>query len=75
MAPTAGSTARCDDSEQRHAPDQCHPPVNKTLKEVVELKPDNPRAIARGLKQLAEYVKELKKMFGGKWTGRLETYK
>ena len=45
--------------------------INYKLKIVYELKPDNPRAIARGLKQLERYLKGL----GKEWTGRIITYK
>ncbi len=42
---------------------------------VRELKPDNPRAIKRGEKQLEGYRSEAEKNFGGQWTSKLDTYK
>jgi hypothetical protein len=45
---------------------------NRTIR---ELKPDNPRAIEEGKRQLQGYIRELQKEFGGKWTGILDTYK
>ena len=41
---------------------------------VRELKPNNPRAIARGLKQVERYRKHLEKVTGKKWTGKVDTY-
>jgi hypothetical protein len=49
--------------------------VNTKIKEVKELKPDNPRAIKRGEKQVEGYRKEFQKEHGGHWTGKVETYK
>ena len=43
-------------------------------KVIYELKPNNPKQIAKGRKQLAEYIKEAEREFGGKWTGVLDTY-
>jgi putative transposase len=45
-------------------------------REVIELKPNNPRAIRMGNKQLDDYIKELNEMYleGPRWTGRVETY-
>jgi hypothetical protein len=48
---------------------------NKEAKEVIELKPDNPRAIKRGEKQAAEYCRECDKEFGPGHTSKVETYK
>ena len=45
--------------------------IDDVNKIVYELKPDNPRAIARGLKQLERYLKGL----GKGWTGKIVTYK
>ena len=43
---------------------------------VVELKPNNPRAIRQGERQLEQYLDELNREFPGDtpWTGRVETY-
>ena len=41
---------------------------------VRELKPDNPRAISDGLRQVEKYRKELESLFGGNWTAMLDTY-
>jgi RHS repeat-associated protein len=41
---------------------------------VRELKPDNPRAIQDGARQLERYRLELELEFGGKWTSYLDTY-
>ncbi len=41
---------------------------------VRELKPNNPRAIKDGQRQLERYRKELQDEFGGTWTSFLETY-
>jgi hypothetical protein len=52
--------------------------VNVKTREVKELKPNNPRAIARGKKQVEGYRKELEEMTKGTpgepWKGRVETY-
>jgi len=50
--------------------------INFATREVIELKPNNPSAIARGLRQLSSYLDELDLMFPGepKWTGYLVTY-
>lgn len=42
--------------------------------EVKELKPNNPRAIKRGEKQVKEYAEELERETGKKHTGKVETY-
>lgn len=42
---------------------------------VRELKPDNPRAITRGLKQVQNYAKELSRMTGEIWKYFVDTYK
>ena len=48
--------------------------VNIRARTVRELKPNNPRAAARGLKQLQDYVKELQSIYGGPWGFFLDTY-
>jgi restriction endonuclease fold toxin 9 of polymorphic toxin system len=48
--------------------------ANPTTREVIELKPNNPRAIREGQRQVESYVKELEEFTGQKWTGRVETY-
>ena len=45
--------------------------IDDVNKIVYELKPDNPKAIARGLKQLDRYLKGL----GKGWIGQIVTYK
>jgi hypothetical protein len=42
---------------------------------VKELKPDNPRKIKEGERQVERYMKELDRMTGEPWTGGVETYK
>ncbi len=53
--------------------------VNWDKREVKEFKPDNPRAIKRGERQVEEYRRELeeaeKKPQKGPWKGQVETYK
>ena len=41
---------------------------------IYELKPDNPRAIARGKSQLDRYVTAAREAFGGTWQGKLVLY-
>ena len=41
---------------------------------IYELKPNNPRAIARGLSQLNRYTEAASQRYGGKWTGTLRLY-
>jgi hypothetical protein len=49
--------------------------VNLEEREVVELKPNNPSAIARGLRQVKAYAEQLDKQFPGKpFTYRVITY-
>ena len=48
--------------------------VNEAEKIVKELKPNNPRAIKRGEKQLRGYVKELEGMYGSGWRSEVVTY-
>ena len=47
---------------------------NSAKKEVRELKPNNPRASARGEKQVAEYCNECDNEFGSGHTGTVVTY-
>lgn len=50
--------------------------INFETRQVIELKPNNPRAIRRGQRQVDEYVSELNQSYPGNtpWTGRVETY-
>ena len=50
--------------------------VNIGTREVIELKPNNPRQIRQGNQQLQGYIDELNDMYktGPRWTGRVETY-
>lgn len=50
--------------------------VNIRIREVIELKPNNPRQIRQGNQQLQSYIDELNDMYktGPRWTGRVETY-
>ena len=48
--------------------------LNWETREVVELKPNNPRAIRRGEKQVEEYRQELESITDECWTCRVETY-
>jgi hypothetical protein len=41
---------------------------------VRELKPDNPRSVKRGRRQLERYRQELESEFGGSWTAFLDVY-
>ena len=41
---------------------------------IYELKPNNPQAIARGLRQLNRYVTVATQQFGGTWIGVLKLY-
>jgi RHS repeat-associated protein len=47
---------------------------NPDTKEVRELKPNNPRAVARGQKQVEQYCRECDEAFGPGHTGKVETY-
>lgn len=49
--------------------------VNPDKQEVKELKPDTPRAVKRGERQVEEYRRELEETEGGSWSGKVETYK
>ncbi len=42
---------------------------------VRELKPDNPRAIREGNRQLERYRQELESLYGGNWTSHLDLYR
>ncbi len=50
--------------------------INLDTREVIELKPKNPRAIRDGERQLDRYLEELNRKCPGDtlWTGRVETY-
>jgi hypothetical protein len=48
--------------------------VNFETKQVLELKPNNPRAIQRGERQVQQYVDELNEAYGGGFTGKVVTY-
>ena len=49
--------------------------INFETREIVELKPNNPRAIRLGNKQLDDYIAKLNEQFpGDPWTGRIVTY-
>lgn len=49
--------------------------INFQTREVVELKPNNPRARRGGERQLTAYLEEHNREFPGTpWTGRVETY-
>lgn len=48
--------------------------VNLETGHVIELKPNNPRAIAEGQKQLQGYIKELEQLYGRPFTGEVRTY-
>ena len=47
---------------------------NEKTKEIIELKPNNPRAIQRGETQVEDYCAECDEVFGPGHTGRVETY-
>lgn len=48
--------------------------VNPADRVVKELKPNNPRAVRAGEKQVDAYRTELEEMTGETWTGVVETY-
>lgn len=49
--------------------------MNLRAREVVELKPNNPRAIAQGRRQVDVYARELDEVYpGAPFTRRVETY-
>jgi hypothetical protein len=50
--------------------------INFETRAVLELKPNNVRAIGRGLKQVGKYLEELNTEFPGEipWQGRVVTY-
>ena len=41
---------------------------------IYELKPNNPQAIARGIRQLNRYTEAASQQYGGTWTGVLKLY-
>ena len=47
---------------------------NRETKEIIELKPNNPRAIKQGEKQVEGYCRECNQVNGPGHTGRVETY-
>lgn len=49
--------------------------IDKENRIVRELKPDNPRAVRRGQRQVERYKKELEDMTGEKWSSHVDTYK
>jgi hypothetical protein len=61
---------------QRSATGRRADAVNIRTREVIELKPNNPRKIREGNKQLQGYIDELNNMYptGPRFTGRVETY-
>ena len=48
--------------------------VDLTNRIVRELKPNNPRAIARGKTQVQRHLQELQQTHGGNWTWFVDTY-
>ena len=48
--------------------------VDVDNKIVRELKPNNPRAIRRGERQVKGYLEELQSLFGGNWSSAVDTY-
>ena len=50
--------------------------INFELRQIVELKPNNPRAIRLGERQVAGYLEKLNAQYPGKkpWTGSVVTY-
>ncbi|MCR1784448.1 hypothetical protein KVF89_18035 [Nocardioides carbamazepini] len=50
--------------------------INLQTRQIVELKPYNPRAIRLGQRQLDDYLKELNDAYPGStpWTGSIQTY-
>jgi RecB family endonuclease NucS len=48
--------------------------VNFETKQVLELKPNNRRAVRRGEGQLQRYVEELNREYGRGWTGTVVRY-
>lgn len=49
--------------------------VNFEERHVKELKPDNPRAMTKGEKQVEAYRQELQKEYGGNWRSSVEGYR
>ena len=49
--------------------------INFETREIIELKPNNPRAIRLGNQQVDGYIAKLNEQFpGDPWTGRVVTY-
>lgn len=48
--------------------------INYEERRIIELKPDNPRAIRDGEAQVRRYVKAAERYYGGHWTGEVRTY-
>ena len=48
--------------------------INFNTHTIYELKPNNPQAIIRGMKQLDRYVSAASQEYGGEWTGVLKLY-
>ena len=48
--------------------------INFSNHTIYELKPNDPQAIARGMKQLDRYINAATKEYGGSWTGVLKLY-
>ena len=50
--------------------------INLQTRHVIELKPNNPRAIRQGQRQLDGYLAELNDVYPGDtpWTGSIQTY-
>jgi hypothetical protein len=70
------SGPRYQSGDTGEQPQQLPLVVNLELREVVELKPNNPRAIRRGEKQLESYLAELEREYPGArpWSGHVSTY-
>jgi hypothetical protein len=48
--------------------------IDRKNKKILELKPNNPRAIADGERQVQGYVDAMNERFGGGWSGEVVTY-
>lgn len=48
--------------------------INFQKKHIKELKPNTPKQIREGQKQVEGYIKEAEKAYGGRWSGSVETY-
>ena len=60
--------------EQKIAPGCRVDGIDFSNRIIYELKPNNPKAIARGMNQLNRYISAASQQFGGKWTGVLKLY-